>query len=110
MYGLDIYNRKNRHITICNNKEKKVSLVIYQLSNQDPLKELLTEFKEGNFSPNLASEQKLSLLRALRKNRPAFEIGEEALGKIRGHNLKPYLDAEGPYPHMLRKLPLSGIL
>ncbi|MBW0568223.1 hypothetical protein O181_107938 [Austropuccinia psidii MF-1] len=41
MYGTNIYNSKNRHITIGTNKEKKFSLDIYQISSQDPLKELL---------------------------------------------------------------------
>ncbi|MBW0582659.1 hypothetical protein O181_122374 [Austropuccinia psidii MF-1] len=38
MYGMDIYNSKNRHITIGTNKEKEFSLDIYQISSQDPLK------------------------------------------------------------------------
>ncbi|MBW0506301.1 hypothetical protein O181_046016 [Austropuccinia psidii MF-1] len=41
MYGIDIYNSKNRCITIVTNKEKKFSLDIYQISAQDPLEELL---------------------------------------------------------------------
>ncbi|MBW0555159.1 hypothetical protein O181_094874 [Austropuccinia psidii MF-1] len=41
MYGIDIYNSRNRHITIGANKEKKFSLDIYQISSQDPLEELL---------------------------------------------------------------------
>ncbi|MBW0514616.1 hypothetical protein O181_054331 [Austropuccinia psidii MF-1] len=41
----------------------------------------------------------------LRKNRPAFFIGEEPLGKIRGHDIELYLDVERPYPTMLRKPP-----
>ncbi|MBW0539357.1 hypothetical protein O181_079072 [Austropuccinia psidii MF-1] len=41
MYGIDIYNSKNRHITIGPNKEKKLSLYIYQISAQDLLEELL---------------------------------------------------------------------
>ncbi|MBW0553776.1 hypothetical protein O181_093491, partial [Austropuccinia psidii MF-1] len=41
MYGIDIYNSKNRHITIGTNKEKKFSLDIYHISSQDPLEELL---------------------------------------------------------------------
>ncbi|MBW0484627.1 hypothetical protein O181_024342 [Austropuccinia psidii MF-1] len=36
MYGIDIYNSKNRKITIGSNKEKKFSLDIYQISAQDP--------------------------------------------------------------------------
>ncbi|MBW0475899.1 hypothetical protein O181_015614 [Austropuccinia psidii MF-1] len=41
MYGIDIYNSKNQHITICKNKEKKSSLDIYQISTHDPLEELV---------------------------------------------------------------------
>ncbi|MBW0549590.1 hypothetical protein O181_089305 [Austropuccinia psidii MF-1] len=88
MNGIDIYNSKNRHITIGTNKEKEFCLDIYQVSAQDPLEELLNEFRDGQFSTTLTSEQKLSLLKILRKNRPAFAIGEEPLGKIRGHDIE----------------------
>ncbi|MBW0559614.1 hypothetical protein O181_099329, partial [Austropuccinia psidii MF-1] len=47
MYGIDITNSKNRHIIIGTNKEKKFSLDIYQISSQDPLEEILNEFREG---------------------------------------------------------------
>ncbi|MBW0499254.1 hypothetical protein O181_038969 [Austropuccinia psidii MF-1] len=50
MNGIDIRNSQNRHITIVTNKEKKFSLDIYQISAQDPLEELLNEFREGQFS------------------------------------------------------------
>ncbi|MBW0501889.1 hypothetical protein O181_041604 [Austropuccinia psidii MF-1] len=46
MYGIDIYNSKNRHITIGKNKEKEFSLDIYQISTHDPLEELLNELRE----------------------------------------------------------------
>ncbi|MBW0548215.1 hypothetical protein O181_087930 [Austropuccinia psidii MF-1] len=92
MYGIDIYNSKNRNITIGTNKERKFSLDIYQISSQDPVEELLHEFREGQFSTTLTSKQKLSFLNMLRKNRPAFAIGEEPLGKIRGHDIELYLD------------------
>ncbi|MBW0523115.1 hypothetical protein O181_062830 [Austropuccinia psidii MF-1] len=105
MYGIDIYNSKNRHITISTNKEKKFSLGIDQISVQDPLEELLNELREGQFSTTLTSKQKLSLLKMLRRNRPAFSIGEEPLGKIRGHDIELYLDMERPYPLMLRRPP-----
>ncbi|MBW0479820.1 hypothetical protein O181_019535 [Austropuccinia psidii MF-1] len=77
MYGIDIYNSKIRQITICTNKEKKFSPYIYQISAQDPLKKLLNEFREGQFSTPLTSKQKISLLKMLRKNRPEFAIGED---------------------------------
>ncbi|MBW0534594.1 hypothetical protein O181_074309 [Austropuccinia psidii MF-1] len=101
MYGINIYNRKHRHITIGTNKKKKFSLDIYQIFAQDQLEEFLNEFREGHFFTNLPSKQKLSLLKMLRKNRPAFAIGEQPLPKIRGHDIEIYLDVERPYPPML---------
>ncbi|MBW0474441.1 hypothetical protein O181_014156 [Austropuccinia psidii MF-1] len=63
------------------------------------------EFRGGQFCTTLTSKQKLSLLKILRKNRPAFAIGEEPLGKIRAHEIELYLDVERPYPPMLRRPP-----
>ncbi|MBW0521960.1 hypothetical protein O181_061675 [Austropuccinia psidii MF-1] len=74
--------------------------------NQDPIE----EFKEGQLSANLTSKQKLSLMKILSKNRPAFSIGEEPLGKIRGNDIDLYLDVERPYPPMLRRPPYPEIL
>ncbi|MBW0542074.1 hypothetical protein O181_081789 [Austropuccinia psidii MF-1] len=105
MFGIDIYNSKNRHITIGTNKAKKLSLDIYHISSQDPLEELLNEFREGKFSTTLTSKQKLSLMKMLRKNRPVFSIGEEPLGKIKGQDIELYLDVERPCPPILRRPP-----
>ncbi|MBW0517885.1 hypothetical protein O181_057600 [Austropuccinia psidii MF-1] len=80
------------------------------MSNQDPLEEFLNEFKGGQFSANLTSKQNLSLLKILRKNRPAFSIGEEPLGKIRGHDIELYLYVERPYRPMLRRPPCPASL
>ncbi|MBW0511491.1 hypothetical protein O181_051206 [Austropuccinia psidii MF-1] len=110
MYGIEIYNSRNRHITIGSNNEKKFSLDIYQISTHDPLEELLNEFREGQFRTTLTSKQKLSLLKMLRKNRPAFYIGEEALGNVRGHDIELNLDVERPYPPMLRRPPYAASL
>ncbi|MBW0463843.1 hypothetical protein O181_003558, partial [Austropuccinia psidii MF-1] len=93
------------HITIGTNKENKISLDIYHVSAQDALEELLNELREGQFSTTLTTKQKLSLLKMLRKNRPAFAIDEELLGKIRGHDIELYLYVERPYPLMLRRPP-----
>ncbi|MBW0545139.1 hypothetical protein O181_084854 [Austropuccinia psidii MF-1] len=84
IYGIDIYN--------------------------NPIEELMNEFREGQFCTTLTSKQKLSLLKMLRKNRPAFAIGEEPLGKIRVHDIELYLDGERPYPPMLRRPPYPEIL
>ncbi|MBW0506726.1 hypothetical protein O181_046441 [Austropuccinia psidii MF-1] len=75
------------------------------MSTHDPLEKLLNELREGRFSTSLTSEQKLSLLKMIRKNRTAFAIGEEPLGKIRGHDIELYLYVERPYPPMLRRPP-----
>ncbi|MBW0486800.1 hypothetical protein O181_026515 [Austropuccinia psidii MF-1] len=66
-----------------------------------------TDYKriEGQFITTLTSKQKLILVKILRKNRPAFAIGEEKLGKIRGHDIELYLDVQRPYPPMLRRPP-----
>ncbi|MBW0536955.1 hypothetical protein O181_076670 [Austropuccinia psidii MF-1] len=110
MYGIYIYNSKNRHITIGTNKEKKFSLDIYQVSGQYPLEEPLNEFREGQFSTSLTSKQELSLLKMMRKNIPAFAIGEEPLGKITGHDIELYLGVERPYPPMRRRPPYPASL
>ncbi|MBW0520283.1 hypothetical protein O181_059998 [Austropuccinia psidii MF-1] len=84
------------------NKKKKYSLDKYHMSSHDPLEELINELTEGQFSTSLTSKQKLSLLKMLRKNRPAFAICQEHLGKIRGHDIELYLDVERPpYPESL---------
>ncbi|MBW0484932.1 hypothetical protein O181_024647 [Austropuccinia psidii MF-1] len=105
MNGIDIYNSKNRKITIGTNKEKKFSLGRYQVSTSDPLEKLLNEFREGQFSSTLTSKQNLSLLKMRRKNRTAFAIVEEPLPKLRVHDIELYLDVKRPYPPMLRRPP-----
>ncbi|MBW0557887.1 hypothetical protein O181_097602 [Austropuccinia psidii MF-1] len=105
MYGIDICNSKNRHITIGTNKEKKFLLNKYQIYTHDSLEESLNEFRAGQFSTTLTNKQKLNLLKNLRKNRPAFGIVEEPLCKIRGPDLELYLDMERTYPPMLRGPP-----
>ncbi|MBW0477290.1 hypothetical protein O181_017005 [Austropuccinia psidii MF-1] len=110
MYKTEICNSKNRQITIGTKKEKKFSLDIYQMYTHDTLEELLNEFNEGQFSTSLTSKQKLGLLKILSKNRPAFAIGQEPLGKIRGHDIELYLDVERPYPPILRRPPYLASL
>ncbi|MBW0481044.1 hypothetical protein O181_020759 [Austropuccinia psidii MF-1] len=80
------------------------------MSTHDPLEELLNELREGKFSTSLSTKEKLSLLKILMKNRPEIAIGEEPLGKIRGHDMELYLDVDRPYPPMLRRPPYPEIL
>ncbi|MBW0540311.1 hypothetical protein O181_080026 [Austropuccinia psidii MF-1] len=46
----------------------------------------------------------------LRKNIPAFDIGIEPLGKIKGPDIEIYLDVERSYPPMLRRPPYPASL
>ncbi|MBW0496140.1 hypothetical protein O181_035855 [Austropuccinia psidii MF-1] len=110
MYGIEIYNSKNRPITIGTNKEKKFSLDIYKISTHEPLEELLNEFGEGQFSTTLTNKQRLGFLNILRRNRPEFSICEEQLGKIGGHDIECYMDVERPYPPILRRPQYPAIL
>ncbi|MBW0532084.1 hypothetical protein O181_071799 [Austropuccinia psidii MF-1] len=92
MYGIDIYNSKSRHIAVGINKEKKFLLDIYEISTHEPMEKLLNACRESQFNTPLTSKQKHSVLKIPRKNRTAFGIGEEPLGKIRGHDIERYLD------------------
>ncbi|MBW0513160.1 hypothetical protein O181_052875 [Austropuccinia psidii MF-1] len=89
------------------------------------IKEIIIPHREGNIKLNLdfvlledahiqgfllrTEYQKLSLLKILRKNRPAFAIGVKSLGKIRGHDIELYLDFERSHPPMLRTPPYQEI-
>ncbi|MBW0545069.1 hypothetical protein O181_084784 [Austropuccinia psidii MF-1] len=110
MCGIEICNSKNRNIIISTKKEIKFSLDLHQISTNDPLEALLNEFGEGQFRTTLISKQKLILMKMFRKNRPAFSIGDEPLGKIRVHDIELYLDVERPYPPMLRIPPYPASL
>ncbi|MBW0537223.1 hypothetical protein O181_076938 [Austropuccinia psidii MF-1] len=46
----------------------------------------------------------------VRKNRPEFAIGEEPLGKTRGHDIELHLDVERPDLPMLRRPPYPEIV
>ncbi|MBW0494675.1 hypothetical protein O181_034390 [Austropuccinia psidii MF-1] len=101
---------KTGRLILVQTRKRNFTLEVYQISTHGPLEELLNEFREGQFSTTLTSRQKLSLLKMLRKNRSAFAIDEEPLGKIRGNDIELYLDGERPYPPMLRRPPYPASL
>ncbi|MBW0494824.1 hypothetical protein O181_034539 [Austropuccinia psidii MF-1] len=96
---------KVKNFKSASGKMTSIGTIIKEIIIPHRKEKLLNEFREGQFSTTLTSKQKLSLLKMLRKNRPAFSIGEEPLGKIRGHDIELYLDVERPYPPMLRRPP-----
>ncbi|MBW0476643.1 hypothetical protein O181_016358 [Austropuccinia psidii MF-1] len=75
--------------------------------HKKPLEELLNESKEGKLNSNLTTQQEINSLKTLRKKRPAFAIGEELLGKFRGHDIELYLGVERLYPYILRRTPYA---
>ncbi|MBW0463865.1 hypothetical protein O181_003580 [Austropuccinia psidii MF-1] len=75
------------------------------MSTHDALEKLLNEFRMGRLSTNLTSKRKISLLKMLGINKPAFYICQEPVGKIRGHDIELYLYVKRPYPTMLRRPP-----
>ncbi|MBW0504828.1 hypothetical protein O181_044543 [Austropuccinia psidii MF-1] len=85
-------------------KMTSIGKIIKEIVIPHRKEELLNKFREGQFSSTLTKKQKLCLLKILGKNRPAFAIGEESLGKITGHDL------ERPYPPILRRPPYPASL
>ncbi|MBW0527754.1 hypothetical protein O181_067469 [Austropuccinia psidii MF-1] len=108
-----LFSNKAKNFKSASGNMTSIGTIIKEIiipHRKDPLEELLNEFREGQLSTTLTSKQKLSLLKILRKNRPAFSIVEEPLQKIRGHDIELYLDVERPYPPMLRRPPYTESL
>ncbi|MBW0562294.1 hypothetical protein O181_102009 [Austropuccinia psidii MF-1] len=87
-----LFPPKEKSFASASGKMKYIGIII---------KEMIILHRKGNIRINLDS--KLTSKQKLRENRPAFEISEEPLGKIRGHDIELYLDVERPYPLMLRR-------
>ncbi|MBW0547551.1 hypothetical protein O181_087266 [Austropuccinia psidii MF-1] len=66
-------------------------------------KDLLEDFKEAQYGTHLTSNMKLNSVKVLGKCRKAFVIGDELLGKIKGHDIELYLDLERAYPPMVKQ-------
>ncbi|MBW0544332.1 hypothetical protein O181_084047 [Austropuccinia psidii MF-1] len=88
IYNIDIFNSKNRHLTIGENKDKKFHFEINNMTNENILKYLLENLKESQYGTQLTSKMKLNLLKILRKDKETFEIGDEPLGKIKQHEIE----------------------
>ncbi|MBW0572305.1 hypothetical protein O181_112020 [Austropuccinia psidii MF-1] len=102
MYEMAICNRKNRYLTIGKSKDEKSSFDINHMTNDKIPKGLLEDWNEAQYGTHLTSKMKLNSVKALGKCRKAFVIGDELLGKIKGHDIELYLDLEGAYPPMVR--------
>ncbi|MBW0463643.1 hypothetical protein O181_003358 [Austropuccinia psidii MF-1] len=107
---MEICNSKNRYITIGKNKDKKFSFDINHLKTDSILKYLLEDFKGTQYRTQLTSKMKLKLAKILGKNREAFAIGDEPLGKIKGNDIELCMVVERPYPPILRRPPYPASL
>ncbi|MBW0561909.1 hypothetical protein O181_101624 [Austropuccinia psidii MF-1] len=103
MYGMAIFNRKNRYLTIGKSKDEKSSFNINHMTNDKIRKDLLEDFKIAQYGTHLTSNMKLNSVNVLGKCRKAFVIGDELLGKIGGHDIELYLDLERAYPPMVKR-------
>ena len=115
MYGIDIFQSKDRFYTIGGDWKKKFQICnIYSrlpdtnsVTSPDTEKE---EFKNEYLSQaaigdNLTDEQKSELLSICFRNKEAFCTTEEPIGNIVGHDMKLELTVQPPYPPLLRRPP-----
>ncbi|MBW0481196.1 hypothetical protein O181_020911 [Austropuccinia psidii MF-1] len=64
---------------------------------------LFQTYYQRMYGIHIYSIKKQSLLKILRKNRPAFSLGEEPLGTIRFHDTELDLELKIPYPPIRRR-------
>ncbi|MBW0467675.1 hypothetical protein O181_007390 [Austropuccinia psidii MF-1] len=73
------------------------------------IKEIIIPHEKGNIRLNqefvVLEDAHIQLTENTYKNSPAFAIGKEPLGNIRGHDIVLYLDVERPYIPMIRRPP-----
>ncbi|MBW0475070.1 hypothetical protein O181_014785 [Austropuccinia psidii MF-1] len=80
------------------------------MKNDKIFKDLLENFKEATYGPQLTSKIKLNLLQKFRMHKEAFTIGNEPLGNFKVHERELFLDIEIPYTPMLRRPPYRDSL
>ncbi|MBW0554312.1 hypothetical protein O181_094027 [Austropuccinia psidii MF-1] len=112
IYGIDIFNQKDRYFTIGDNKRQKISFLnnkkqINVMKNEEPnpenhsfIRETLTEVE---FNKELTERNKEKLIDLFFKYKNAFATDKEPLGVIIGHGVNIILNVENPYPPLLRR-------
>jgi hypothetical protein len=117
LYGIDIFQSKNRFYTIGGDWKKKYQICNVHITLPDsPSAEETREFRELNsfnedylsqssVSDKLSEEQKLDVLKVCYNYQEAFCTTEHPIGNVRGHDIKIELTCSTPYPPILRKAP-----
>ncbi|MBW0497304.1 hypothetical protein O181_037019 [Austropuccinia psidii MF-1] len=108
---IDINNHKDRYFTIGENKRQKISFppekgeitVIRRVKNVNKEKFVSDQLIGAQISPELTLKMKEQLIEILVQYREAFASDNEPLGAIKGHEVDSMLNAERPYPPLLRR-------
>ncbi|MBW0524646.1 hypothetical protein O181_064361 [Austropuccinia psidii MF-1] len=112
IYGIDISSKKDRYLTIGDNKRQKFGflnnkkqITVIKNEEKSPEKKLFIseQQKEAEFNQHLIEKMKEKLINLLFKYKNAFATDKEALGAINGHEVDIILYVETPYPPLLRR-------
>jgi hypothetical protein len=116
MYGIDIFQSKERCYTIGGDWKKKFHICSINSAIEDKgytskQKEEELEafdkeyFKQAAVSDILTDQQKQEVLKICCENKEAFCTSDEPIGYIKGHDMKLELTVQRPYPPLLRRPP-----
>ena len=111
LYGIDIFQSKDRFFTIGGDWKKKYSICnINSASPEEIVNKQMQQFRDEYFSQAslssiLSDKQKDELLNCCYDNKTAFCTKDDPIGNVKGHDMKLQLTVESPYPPQLRKPP-----
>ncbi|MBW0552543.1 hypothetical protein O181_092258 [Austropuccinia psidii MF-1] len=110
MYGIDLHNKKERYLTIGDNKHQQFAFLPFKRqitqTKVAPVNLELERFKseqlnEAEISLHLTVKQQNELSSLLYDHKGAFSADKEPLGALIGHEADILLDIERPYPPLL---------
>ncbi|MBW0546163.1 hypothetical protein O181_085878 [Austropuccinia psidii MF-1] len=112
MYGVYLQNRKDRYLTIGENKRQKFAFLPVKkqitVNKVSPvnleLEKLKSEqLREAEISLHMTDKQENEISSLLYDHKGAFASDKEPLGEIIGHEVDIILNIERPYPQLLRR-------
>ncbi|MBW0468386.1 hypothetical protein O181_008101 [Austropuccinia psidii MF-1] len=111
IHGIDINNHKYRYFTIGENKRQKVAFsnIPKQISMISSVKDaykdefMNNQLFEAQINPSLSPKMRHDLIDVLYTYENAFASDIEPLGTIQGNEVDISLNAERPYPPVLRR-------
>ncbi|MBW0550962.1 hypothetical protein O181_090677 [Austropuccinia psidii MF-1] len=112
IYGIDISSQKNRYFTIGDKKRQKFGfsnnkkqITVIKNEERTPKKDFFIreQLKETEFNQELTEKMNQKLIDLLFKYQNSFAIDKEALDSIIRNEVDIILNAEKPYPLLLRR-------